>query len=135
MMRAARNDRGSMAIEVVLMIPVLFMFTLLVVAGGRFVSVRADVEAAARDGARAASYERTSNEAAQAARSTVSNQLDPFWSCQAATLEGAFEAGSVVEVTVDCDVPVDDLGLIGLGGTVPIKVTSSAPLDTYRRTG
>ena len=124
-----------MAIEVVLMIPVLFMFALLVVAGGRFVSVRADVEAAARDGARAASYERTSGEAAQAARGAVSSQLDPFWSCQAASLEGQFEAGAVVEVTVDCDVPVDDLGLLGLSGSVSIKATRSAPLDTYRRTG
>lgn len=131
----ARGDRGSMAIEVVFMIPVLFMFTLLVVAGGRFVSVRADVEAAARDGARAASYERTDSAAGQAARTTVADQLDPFWSCQAATVDGVFEAGSVVEVTVECAVPVDDLGLVGLGGTVTVKVTRSAPLDTYRRTG
>jgi Flp pilus assembly protein TadG len=124
-----------MAVEVVLMIPILVMFALLVVAGGRFVSVRADIEAAARDGARAASYERTQGEAAQAARAAVADQLDPFWSCRAADLDGAFVSGGVVEVTVDCDVPVDDLGLVGLGGTVGVQASGSAPLDTYRRTG
>ena len=37
-----RDERGSMAVEVVVLIPVLFMFTLFVVAGGRYVSARAD---------------------------------------------------------------------------------------------
>jgi len=132
--REERDDRGSAAVEVVLMIPVLVMFTLLVVAGGRFVSVRADVESAARDAARAASFERSFDEARVAARSTVTAQLDPFWECDAADVSGDFRSGGVVEVHVDCAVPVDDLGLIGLGGSVPINVTGSAPLDTYRRT-
>jgi len=117
------------------MIPVLVMFTLLVVAGGRFVSIRADVEAAARDAARAASFERSVDDARAVARSTVADQLDPFWQCQTAGLTGNFVAGGVVEVSIDCDVPVGDLGLVGLGGSVPVKVTGSAPLDTYRRTG
>lgn len=125
-----------MAVEVVFMIPVLFMFCLLVVAGGRFVSARADIEAAARDGARAASFERDTDAARQAARSAVDAQLDPFWNCRPANVAlGDFRAGGVVDVEVECDVPVSDLALIGLGGTVTLRVTSSAPLDTYRRTG
>lgn len=133
--RTVGDERGSAAIEVVLMIPVLVMFMLLVVAGGRFVSIRADVEAAARDAARAASFERSGEAARSVARTTVADQLDPFWNCQTARLDGDFEAGGVIDVTVDCDVPVDDLGLVGLGGSVPVKVTGSAPLDTFRRTG
>ncbi len=130
-----KNETGSVAIEVVLMIPILVMFTLLVVAGGRFVSIRADVESAARDAARAASLERSLDDARAVARHTTESQLDPFWQCRTAQLTGDFRSGAVIEVTIDCDVPVDDLGLIGLGGTVPVTVTGSAPIDTYRRTG
>ena len=128
------DERGSVAIEVVLMVPVLVLFTLLVIAGGRFVSVEADVEAAARDAARAASFERSFDAARVSARATVADQLDDFWDCRTANVTGDFRSGGIVEVEVHCNVPVDDLGLIGLGGTVPVSVTGSAPLDTYRRT-
>ena len=49
-----------MAVEVVILAPVLLMFVMLVVAGGRYVSVQGDIEAAARDAARAASLQDTS---------------------------------------------------------------------------
>ena len=49
-----RDERGSMAVEVVILAPVLLMFVMLVVAGGRYVGVQGDIEAAARDAARAA---------------------------------------------------------------------------------
>ena len=53
--RAVDRERGAMAVEVVLLAPVLVAFVILVVAMGRYVSVRGDVEAAARDAARAGS--------------------------------------------------------------------------------
>ena len=128
------DERGSMAVEVVLMIPILFMFTLLVVAGGRYVSVRADIEAAARDAARAASYERSYDDAASAASEVATSALDSFASCQVDDLGGDFESGGEVEVTLRCDIPNDGLGLIGLSGSLPVTASASAPLDTYRRT-
>lgn len=130
----SRDQQGSVAVEFVLMVPILVMFTLLVIAGGRLVSVRADVEAAARDAARAASYERSAPDAGRAAQTTVAAQLDPFWSCRPASTSSGFDSGGVVEVTITCAVPMDDLGLIGLGGTIDVEVTGAAPLDTYRRT-
>ena len=54
-----RDERGSMAVEIVVLIPVLFMFTLFVVAGGRYVNARADADSTARDAARAASVAHT----------------------------------------------------------------------------
>lgn len=133
-MSERRDERGSMAVEVVLMIPILFMFTLLVVAGGRYVSVRADIEAAARDAARAASYERSYDDAASAASSVATSALDGFANCQVDDLGGEFESGGEVEVTLRCDIPNDGLGLLGLGGSLPVSASASAPLDTYRRT-
>jgi len=125
-----------MAVEVVLMIPVLFAFTLLVVAGGRYVSARADIEAAARDAARAASLERSLDAAVQAANRVASDQLSDRAQCQPLDFSGTrFEAGGVVQVSLDCRVSNDGLGLIGLGGSVPISAGAASPLDTYRRTG
>lgn len=133
-MSRRRDERGSMAVEVVLMIPILFMFTLLVVAGGRYVSVRSDIEAAARDAARAASYERTYDKAAAAASSVATSALDGYASCRVEDLGGDFKSGGDVKVTLDCDVPNEGLGLLGLSGSLPVSASASAPIDTFRRT-
>lgn len=131
-----RRERGSMAVEVVLMIPVLVMFMLLVVAGGRYVSVRADIEAAARDAARAASYERSDGAARAAAAQAVQRGLSSRADCDPPKFTGTrFEPGGVVVVRLDCRVSNEGLGLIGLGGSLPISADSAAPLETYRRTG
>ncbi len=133
-MRRARDERGSMAVEVVLLVPILFLFTLLVVAGGRYVSVRADMEAAARDAARAASFERSYADAESAAATESTSALDGFADCRMASFGGDFSPGGIVDVTLDCDIPHDGLGLLGLSGSLEVSATGSAPLDTYRRT-
>jgi len=133
--RRRTRDEGSMAVEVVLMIPILVLFMLLVVAGGRYVSVRADMEAAARDAARAASLERSSGAARSAADASANAALDDFATCRMGGFDDReFAAGGSVSVTIDCDVPNDGLGLIGLKGTKKMSATASAPLDTFRRT-
>ncbi len=123
-----------MAVEVVLLTPILLLFTLLVVAGGRYVSVQADIEAAARDAARAASYERSAGAAQAAANDVATTALDDFSDCRVGRIGGSFVAGGLVEVTLDCQVSNDGLGLLGLSGSLSMSATGSAPLDTYRRT-
>lgn len=132
--RDTSRDRGSMAVEVVLMIPVLVLFMLLVVAGGRYVSVRADMEAAARDAARAASLERSAPAAQAAAGRSATAALDGFATCRMGGFDPDFRPGGSVTVTIDCQVPNDGLGLLGLKGSLGMSATGSAPLDTYRRT-
>ncbi len=127
-------ERGSMAVEVVLMTPVLVAFLLLVVSFGRYVAVRGDVESATRDAVRAASLERSSPAAAQAARRTAAASLTGRMSCGPAVLSGGFNAGGMVTATLTCSVPLSDLGLLGLPGSVQVQASSSAPLDLYRRT-
>ncbi|MFN0284864.1 MAG: TadE/TadG family type IV pilus assembly protein, partial [Kineosporiaceae bacterium] len=73
--RAVRRERGSMAVEVVILTPVLVAFILLVVAFGRYVTARGDVEAVARDAVRAASLERTAGQARAAANAAVAAGL------------------------------------------------------------
>jgi Flp pilus assembly protein TadG len=133
-MRHGSRERGSMAVEVVLITPVLVAFLLLVIAFGRYVAIRGEVEAASRDAARAASLERTPGAAAAAATRTADASLAGR-RCGQAQLSGAFVAGGTVNATLVCRVPMADLGLLGLPGTVKVKATSSAPLDLYRRTG
>ena len=79
-----------MAVEVVVLIPVLFMFTLFVVAGGRYVSARADADSTARDAARAASQAHTRGEAEDAVRTAIAKGLRATRDCQPTGLSGDF---------------------------------------------
>ncbi len=124
-----------MAVELVILTPVLLAFTLLIVALGRYVAVRGQVEATSRDAARAASVERSSADAATAAAAVVENTRVSGTTCAAPALSGPFVAGGTVTVTVQCEVSWNGLGLIGLPGSVQVRASSSAPLDTFRRVG
>lgn len=127
-----RDERGSMAVEVVILAPLLMMFVLLVVAAGRYVGVEGDIEAAARDAARAASLENTRGEAEQAARSTIAASLDGS-DCAVGYDDANWGPDGTVSVTLRCRVPYDDLGLLGLPGSVEIEAESHVRLDPYRR--
>jgi Flp pilus assembly protein TadG len=124
-----------MAVEMVLLAPVMVAFLLLVIAFGRYVAVRGEVEAASRDAVRAASLERTSGAAAGAARQTAAASLAGRWQCTQVQVTGPFTAGETISVHLECDVPLSGLGLLGLPGSVSVDGDSSAPLDLYRRTG
>jgi Flp pilus assembly protein TadG len=130
-----RRDRGSMSVELVILFPVMIAFTLLVVACGRYVAVLGDIEAASRDAARAASLERTQDAAERAADGVAAGALEHPERCQRVELSGDFVAGGTITATVTCDVSYDGLGLIGIPGSKRLSASSSAPLDTYRRTG
>jgi Flp pilus assembly protein TadG len=124
-----------MAIEMVIIAPILVMFIMVVVAFGRYVAVRGDVEAASRDAVRAATLERTSGDAVNAATATADAALGGRWECTAADRSGTFARGDTITITLSCEVPWRGLGLIGLTGSKTVTATSSAPLDLYRRTG
>ncbi len=91
-----------MAVEIVVLIPVLFMFTLFVVAGGRYVSARADADSTARDAARAASQAHTRGEAEDAVRDAIAQGLRSTRDCQPTGLAGDFESGGTAIVRLNC---------------------------------
>jgi Flp pilus assembly protein TadG len=131
-----RVQRGSMAIEIVLLTPVLIAFTMLVVAGGRFVGRQGDVDSAARDAARAASIERTAESAVDVARSVAAASLPDGAACQPAAVDTTnWTEGGSVGVTIRCRVSYSGLGLIGLPGSARVEGSSVAPLDQFRRVG
>ena len=126
----ARDERGSMAVEMVILVPVLFMLVMLVVAGGRVVGVEGDVEAAARDAARAASLERSRADAVRAAAATIHASLE-LSGCSWA-MGGDWRADGTVSIEVRCPVSYAGLGLIGLPGGVTTEAESHVRLDPYR---
>lgn len=134
MSRRVQDERGSMAVEVVLLAPVLLMFVMLVVAGGRYVSVEGDIQAAARDAARAASLQDTRAEAEQAALSTYRASLDGLdgSDCDPVFDGSQWGPDGTVSVQISCDVPYEDLGLLGLPGSVNVEAESHVRLDPYR---
>ncbi len=131
--RRRRDERGSMAVELVILAPILLMFAMLVVAGGRHVGVQGDIDAAARDAVRAASQERSHAEAEQVARQFVQGSLDAGTTCTSVELSQPWEAGGTATIYLDCSVSYAGLGLIGLPGSADLDAESSAPLDRYAR--
>jgi Flp pilus assembly protein TadG len=129
-----RDESGSMAVEIVVLIPVLFMFALFVVAGGRYVSVQADADSTARDAARAASLSRTQGEAQAAVQQAISTGLQSTRSCRASGLQGDFVSGGTAIVRLSCTVSFRDLGLLPIPGTLSFDADGHAPIDTYRST-
>ena len=80
---AAGSERGTMSIEMVVLVPVLLLITMVAVAGGRIVSAQGMVEAASRDAARAASMERSVGAASTAANRSLSQADTANASCSA----------------------------------------------------
>jgi Flp pilus assembly protein TadG len=130
------EERGSAAVELVLVTPVLVALLLFVVAGGRLASSRADVDAAARDSARAASIARSGAAAERDGRAAAEATLaDGRLSCRtlAVTIDtSAFRPGGTVAATVTCDVDLADLTGLGLPGSRAVTSHFVEPVDTFR---
>lgn len=135
-----RDERGSAAVEITLVAPVLVLFILVVIFGGRLALARQAVESAAFDAARAASLARTQTDArtaaAKTATATLANQKLPCTSTQLDLDTTGFDkpVGTPATITVHlvCDVATGDLGLPGIASTVPVDAEATSPLDAYR---
>lgn len=141
--RGAAAERGSVSVELVVMIPALLLLMLVVVLGGHLVEARGAVDGAARDAARAASLARypgtgdlgATSLADQAAGGDlkgwcanggprVSVRHFPALGVQASL-------GDNVTVQVTCDINTSLFGLLRLGSVLPMTGTAVAPLDPY----
>ena len=99
MTRRQRGERGTAAIELVLVAPVLIVIMLFVVGLGRMAHARQQIDAVAADSARAASLERNTAQSANAARVAAEASLgDAGVSC------------TELDVHVDLDSPVGRCG-------------------------
>lgn len=134
------RDRGSAVIEAVMLAPVLMLFIILVLFGGRWALAQQAVQASAAEAARAASLARTADQAhasaASAAGTSLTNQQVACAS-QSVTVDTAGFAVPVgqpamVAATVTCVVDMNDLAAPGVPGTRTLTATMRSPLDTYR---
>jgi len=134
-----RDQRGSLAVELVVLSPIIVLFGLVGLGLGRYEVVRSQVVDAAHSGAEAAAATPDGANAPAAAVAAVLPALqqdqhdcpDP----QVMTDTSAFRPGGSVEVTVVCAVPTSELSLVGLGGSLTVVAASSLPIDTYRSVG
>lgn len=126
--------------ELTLLVPALVLVLGLLVAGGRLWFARTTVAEAAQTGARAASLARSPGVAASDGRDAAEASLATAGlrcgttSVQIRTAAFGVPVGTPATVTsrVDCRVPLGDVALPGLPGSIALTATGAAALDTYR---
>lgn len=125
------SERGSMAVETVMLAPVFLLFLMFLVGAGRLVEAQGEVNGAARDSARAASVQRTMADAETAATTTVASALEGECGSPAVSLGGSsWREGGQVRAEVTCEL---DLDFLGFGGSQRMSGTAVVPLEQFRR--
>jgi Flp pilus assembly protein TadG len=134
--RAFHDESGSVATELVLLTPLLILMLLFVVALGRTVSARLEVDGAAAQAARAASIARDPATATAMAQQTATAALGSDGvTCghlTVATDTAGFAPGGQVQVTVTCTVDLADLVGLRLPASQAISSTATSVVDQYR---
>jgi hypothetical protein len=131
-----RDERGSMALELVAIVPVIVLLWLVGVFALRMAVANGDIEAAARDAARSASIARSAagaqTAAARSAATSLASSGRVCRSLQVVTSTGDFRAGGSVTVTVTCAIRLDNLAPLSLRGAKQVRQAYTAPVDPYR---
>lgn len=134
-MTDSKSDRGSATVEVVLLTPVIVLFVMFVVFGGRSTEALNDVRRAADQGARAASMVssgRMNDEANRAVREDLERRGVSCPEPQVSVAQSV--EGRVVTVTVSCRPRSDGLDLLSVE-TSNLTASSSEVVDRYRAGG
>ena len=134
--RLGGAESGSVATELVLLTPLLILMLLFVVALGRTVSARLEVDGAAAQAARAASIARDPATATAMAEQTATTALGTdHVTCGDLTVStdtADFTPGGQVAVTVTCTVDLADLVGLRLPMSQALSSTSTSVIDRYR---
>jgi Flp pilus assembly protein TadG len=135
-MKRRLGQRGTMALEMVILAPVLLLLFMFLLACGRYFQTSSLLESAARDGARSASQARSLPEAQsrvdEAVSTTMSQAIKSCKTTASGSITTGFVAGSPLSVEVTCTINYRDLGLLGLGGDTTITKRFTSSLDPYR---
>ncbi|MDP9073353.1 MAG: pilus assembly protein [Actinomycetota bacterium] len=133
------HQRGSAAIELVLITPVLLLLVMFALAAGRYSLTRERVTEAARDAAREAS---TWSTPAAAIASGTQRGLDSLnasrVSCQAPQVvidTSRLRPAGDVTADVTCTVALSDVLGLRLGGSKTFRARSVAAVDSFRSGG
>jgi hypothetical protein len=135
----AGDESGGAAVELVLATPFIVLLMLFVLFGGRLTVATADVNAAARASARAASLARSPEAATAAAEDAARRELDaegvPCDAVEVAADTTSFAPGGSVSVVLRCELPLRDLGLLGVPASRTVEARQVAVIDRYRGAG
>lgn len=135
--RRCRGERGVAVLELVLLVPVFLVLVLMAVAMGRLGQARQDIDAVARDAARAGSIARSADDAEDAARAAADDVLATHnLTCAnlAVNVDTAeFRPGGWVRVDVSCTISFSDLTGLWAPGEKVMSARGLAVVDSYRR--
>jgi Flp pilus assembly protein TadG len=139
------DERGSAAVEVTLLAPLMIALLLLVVAAGRITSARLTVQEAAHQAARTLTLARDPTAARQQATAaahavTTGKKLPCTHLDLTIDLPNASNTGAgadpapvaVATVRLTCTLPLGDLTGLALPHETVITATAASPLDLYR---
>jgi Flp pilus assembly protein TadG len=125
-LHTAAGERGSLAVEFVILAPLLIGLMLFLVLAGRVVEAHGQVDGAARDAARAASVARSAADAQAAADQAVTDDVG-VQLCQPPEVRGYAPGSTAVVVTLHCTVNLTFVS----GGTMAVTGYAVAPLDQF----
>ena len=120
------GERGSLAVEFIILAPLLIGLMLFLVLAGRVVEAHGQVDGAARDAARAASVARSAADAQAAADQAVTDDVGAQL-CQPPEVRGYAPGSTAVVVTLHCTVNLTFVS----GGTMAVTGYAVAPLDQF----
>lgn len=134
-----RDERGVMAIEILVLTPVLMMAIWMIAAGARYIDARGQTNSAAYAAARAASLATDQAAASangmRAARASMSQRGKACADLHVAIDAGDFAPGGNVKATVTCVADLTDLVGLGLPGRKMFVFTAVVPLEQHRDFG
>lgn len=129
------KDNGAIAIELVILFPMLLLLIALVTAYGRLGLVNGNFDSGVRDAARSATQARDASDAQQVAEQALRAALTETSLPCLDSLEvdpiPVFEPGRPVTVTARCSYALSDLA-VGMPGSVTVQSEFSSPLDPNR---
>ena len=141
--RTADRDRGSLSVELAVVIPALALLLLIVALGGRLVEAQGAIDGAARDAARAASLARDPGTgplgAASLAQQAAAGDLSGYCTggqlavkvTNFPALDEPAQLGDNVTVLVTCYINTSVFGVLGLHATHKMTASAIAPLDPF----
>lgn len=136
----ARDESGSMSVELVLLTPAIVLIILFLVAAGRISLASNAAEAAAISAAREASLSRTTSVAQERANEAAQvSMAQSGYQCSKLTvviddsgLDVPLGKTGTVSGTITCTLNLTDIALPGLPGTWTVTKSAISPVDAFR---
>ena len=130
-MRSA-DDRGSFAVELAILAPLVGILLLAVVAVGRVQNSRANVEGAARSAARDLSIARDPVAATGRVKASAAAMLDVGSpGCRQFSFSSAVTIDKVT-VTLSCVANLEDAAILPIPGSMRLDASASEAIDQFR---